>query len=109
MGSSHVMVLPSIEDGFGMVIGQAMAAGCPVFGVRAYRGTRHDYRRSGWLHCSYSAISMCSTIAMQQIAEDPEVGLRLREAAMKRVEELGGWRNYGDRWEKLLKDLTGAV
>jgi glycosyltransferase involved in cell wall biosynthesis len=30
MSQSHVLVLPSIEDGFGMVITQAMACGCPV-------------------------------------------------------------------------------
>ena len=30
MSSSHVIVLPSIEDGFGLVLGQAMACGCPV-------------------------------------------------------------------------------
>jgi alpha-maltose-1-phosphate synthase len=30
MSKSHVLVLPSIEDGFGMVVPQAMACGCPV-------------------------------------------------------------------------------
>jgi len=30
MSRSHLLVLPSIEDGYGMVIPQAMACGCPV-------------------------------------------------------------------------------
>src|SRR5262249_39296909 len=30
MSASHVMVLPSIEDGLGLVLGQAMACGCPI-------------------------------------------------------------------------------
>src|SRR5262249_43571333 len=30
MSASHVLVLPSIEDGLGLVLGQAMACGCPI-------------------------------------------------------------------------------
>ena len=30
MSTSHVMVLPSIEEGLALVQGQAMACGCPV-------------------------------------------------------------------------------
>ena len=34
MSRSHVMVLPSIQDGFGLVLAQALACGCPVIGTR---------------------------------------------------------------------------
>jgi starch synthase len=34
MSRSHVLVLPSIQDGFGMVMSQAMACGCPVIASR---------------------------------------------------------------------------
>ncbi len=30
LGSSHVLVLPSVEDGFGLVVPQAMACACPI-------------------------------------------------------------------------------
>jgi hypothetical protein len=33
----------------------------------------------------------------------------MREAALKRVQSMGGWKEYGDRWEKLLKTLTGSL
>ena len=108
MGSSNVMVLPSIEDGFGMVIGQAMAAGCPVL-VSEHTGGPDMITDGvdGFIVPIRDIDALCER--MQQIADDPALGLRLREAAMKRVKELGGWRTYGDRWEKLLMDLTGAA
>ena len=108
MGSSNVMVLPSIEDGFGMVIGQAMAAGCPVL-VSEHTGGP-DMITDG-VDGFIVPIRDIQALhdRMQQIAEDSELGLRLREAALKRVKELGGWRNYGDKWESLLKGLTGTL
>ena len=34
MSRSHVMVLPSIEEGLALVQAQALACGCPVIGTR---------------------------------------------------------------------------
>ena len=108
MGSSHVMVLPSIEDGFGMVIGQAMASGCPVI-VSDNTGGPDIITdgQDGFIVPIRDAATLRDR--MQQIADDPDLGSRLREAGMERVKQLGGWRTYGDRWETLLKELTGAA
>ena len=105
MGSSNIMVLPSIEDGFGMVIGQAMAAGCPVM-VSEHTGGPDMITNGvdGFIVPIRDVDAMRDR--MQQIADDPALAQRLREAAMERVKELGGWRTYGDQWEKLLMDLT---
>jgi hypothetical protein len=31
---------------------------------------------------------------------------RMSEAALQRVRKIGGWDEYGDRWEALLKSLV---
>jgi hypothetical protein len=45
---------------------------------------------------------------MQRLADDPELQRRMSEAALARVQHLGGWRQYGDQWESLLRQLTHA-
>lgn len=105
MGSSHVMVLPSIEDGFGMVIGQAMASGCPVLVSENTGGPDMITDGSdGFIVPIRDATALRDR--MQQIADDSDLRERLRDAGMERVKDIGGWRNYGDRWERLLLDLT---
>jgi hypothetical protein len=32
----------------------------------------------------------------------------MRLASLERVEQLGGWNEYGNRWDGLLHDLTGC-
>jgi starch synthase len=34
--------------------------------------------------------------------------LKMSEAALRRVSTLGGWEDYGDRWETLLKALIAS-
>jgi alpha-maltose-1-phosphate synthase len=46
---------------------------------------------------------------MQQIADDTNLRQRMREASLKRVTVLGGWRDYGDRWEQLLRTLVTGL
>jgi glycosyltransferase involved in cell wall biosynthesis len=45
---------------------------------------------------------------MQRLADDPALQRSLRDAALRRVQHIGGWRNYGDRWERLLTSLLNA-
>jgi starch synthase len=44
---------------------------------------------------------------MQELADDPALQSRMSEAALQRVSKIGGWNEYGDRWESLLHNLTG--
>jgi hypothetical protein len=45
---------------------------------------------------------------MQRLADDPDLQRRMSEAGLARVKLLGGWRHYGDMWERLLLQLTQA-
>jgi len=46
---------------------------------------------------------------MQQLADDPALQQRMSEAAILRVQRLGGWQKYGNRWVELLHQLTGKA
>ena len=108
MSRSHVMVLPSIEEGLALVQGQAMACGCPVIATSATGG--EDLFTDG---VEGYIVTVRSTEAlldrMQRFVDDPRLRERMGSAALRRVQSLGGWSTYGTRWEALLRSLTGKV
>jgi alpha-maltose-1-phosphate synthase len=108
MSSSHVLVLPSIEDGFGLVLGQALASGCPVI---ASVNTGGPDMISDGIEGFIVPIrdSKILTERLQCLADNPELQVRMREAGLMRVGNLGGWNSYGDQWETLLLDLTRST
>lgn len=105
MSRSHVLVLPSIEEGLALVQAQAMACGCPVICstntggedlfTDAIEGFIVPIRDPGAL-----------TERMQRLADDPHLQRKMRAAALERVQTICGWKEYGDRWEELLKGLV---
>jgi alpha-maltose-1-phosphate synthase len=105
MGKSHVLVLPSVEDGFGLVMAQAMACGCPVIGSE-HTGAP-DLLTNG-VDGFVVPIRSGAAIAerLQQMADDPLLQQRMSEAAMVRVQSLGGWQEYGSQYVEFLKQLT---
>src|SRR5256885_10308357 len=106
MSRSHVMVLPSIEEGLALVQGQALACGCPVIAATQTGGEDlFSDGVEGFIVPTRDAASL--TDRMQQLADDPALRQRMSEVALQRVRLLGGWKEYGDRWEALLKEVTG--
>lgn len=103
MSTSTVMVLPSIEEGLALVQGQAMACGCPVI-ASTNTGSQDLYTDEieGFIVPIRDPGAL--TQRMQQLAEDPDLRQRMSEAALVRVKSLGGWKDYGDQWEKLLQE-----
>jgi glycosyltransferase involved in cell wall biosynthesis len=106
MSASHLLVLPSIEEGLALVQGQAMACGCPVLATTA-TGAEDLFTdgEQGFIVPDRDVDAL--TQRMQQIADDPTLQRRLSEAALQRVQHLGGWDNYGDKWDTLLHTVTG--
>ena len=45
---------------------------------------------------------------MQLLADDPNLRRAMGAAALRRVQSMGGWKEYGDRWEELLLRLTAG-
>lgn len=107
MSESHVLVLPSIEDGFGLVLSQALACGCPIL---ASTNTGGDDLVTDGAEGFIVPIRDVAALTdrMQRLADDPALQRRMSKAALARVQHLGGWRQYGDLWESLLLRLTQA-
>ncbi|HEX3967630.1 MAG TPA: glycosyltransferase family 4 protein [Edaphobacter sp.] len=106
MSASHLLVLPSIEEGLALVQGQAMACGCPILATSA-TGAEDLFTdgEQGFIIPDRNVEAL--TEKMQQIADDPTLQRRLSQAALLRVKNLGGWDQFGDTWDRLLHQLTG--
>jgi alpha-maltose-1-phosphate synthase len=105
MSASHLLVLPSIEEGLALVQGQAMACGCPVLATTA-TGAEDLFTNGeqGFIVPERDVDALVDR--MQEIADDPTFQRKLSEAAMLRVNTLGGWDQYGETWDRLLHQLT---
>lgn len=104
MSTSHLMVLPSLEEGLALVQSQALACGCPVLCSTNTGG--EDLFTDG-VEGFITPIRDVSALTqrMQQLADDPDLQSKMREAALQRVRTLGGWNDYGNRWESFLTEL----
>ncbi len=94
MSRSHVMVMPSLDEGMALVQGQALACGCPVIATTASGGA--DLLSDGvegFIIPVRDPDALCDR--MQRLAEDPALQQRMSEAALQRVRSLGGW---GSLW-----------
>ncbi len=106
MSRSHVMVMPSLDEGMALVQGQALACGCPIIAT-TNTGAEDLFTEGveGFIVPIRDPAAL--TERMQQLADDPALQRRMSEAALERVHQLGGWQRYGDGWERLLQKLTG--
>jgi alpha-maltose-1-phosphate synthase len=107
MSRSHVMVLPSIEEGLAMVMAQAMASGCPV--VATPNTGAADLFTDGVEGSIVPETDSAALAArLQQLADDPATLARMRASALERVRAIGGWSDYGRRATALYGELSSA-
>ncbi len=101
---SNAFVLPSVQDGFGMVVSQAMACGCPVI-VSRNAGASEIVENgvSGLLFDSGDSAALCEHL--RTLKETPAIGHAFGQNALNTVRGLGGWASYGDRLAGLLSAL----
>ena len=101
------MVLPSIEDGFGMVLAEAMACGCPCISSQHTGGPDlYEHGQAGFIVPIRNSEAI--TRALDQMAQDPTLRERMSQAALSRVQELGGSHTYGENWARLLVEFVGS-
>jgi glycosyltransferase involved in cell wall biosynthesis len=96
MRDASFLVLPSICDGFGLVVAQAMAAGRPVIvteNVGASELVSHG--ANGYIVPIRSPNALAEFIG--NLAFDQERRTAMGTAARKRVEGLGGWPAYAQQ------------
>jgi len=106
MSRSHILALPSVEEGLALVQGQAMACGCPVVATTA-TGAEDLFNdgTEGFIVSDRDTTALCDRL--QRLADDPDLRARMSAAGLQRVKALGGWDDYGDQWDRLLHTLTG--
>jgi glycosyltransferase involved in cell wall biosynthesis len=109
MSTSHVMVLPSIEEGLALVQAQAMASGCPLISSTNTGGEDlFTDNVEGFIVPIRAPEAI--TARLQQLADDAALQQRMREAALARVRRIGGWHQYGEEWMALLdRIVTGST
>ena len=105
MSASHVMVLPSIEEGLALVQAQAMACGCPLISS-LHTGGEDLFQDGveGFLVPIRSPEAIHDRLA--QLAADPHLQQRMSAAAQLRVESFGGWTSYGEKYTSFLQALV---
>jgi glycosyltransferase involved in cell wall biosynthesis len=101
-----VLVLPSIEEGLALVQAQAMACECPVIATDA-TGAEDLFTDGveGFIVADRDVDALASR--MQQLADDSFLRAQMAAAARLRVDSMGGWDEYGRRWDDFLHQLTG--
>jgi len=106
LSRSHVLVLPSIEEGLALVQAQSMACECPVIATRA-TGAEDLFTDGveGFIVDDRDVAALADR--MQRFADDPELRPRMAAAARMRVASIGGWDDYGRRWDDFLHQITG--
>lgn len=106
MSQSHVLALPSVQDGFGMVMAEAMACGCPVI-ASTHTGAADLFTdgREGFIIPvgDSAALSDC----LYRLADDSQLRDVMGAAASYRVRALGGWAQHGAACVALYRELTG--
>jgi alpha-maltose-1-phosphate synthase len=90
-----VLVLPSVEDGFGMVICEAMAAGLPVIASRHTGGPDVIAEgETGFIvpACDVSALATALAI----LADDRDRCVRMGDAAAQTMRQSRSWSHFAD-------------
>lgn len=98
---AHVFALPSVEEGLSMVMGEALACGCPVVAT-SHTGAEDLFSdgREGFIVPIRDPAVLADRL--ERLAQDPVQRARMRDAAVVRVAGLGGWDVYGDGIKNLL-------
>jgi glycosyltransferase involved in cell wall biosynthesis len=97
------MVMPNIEEVLAMVIGEALACGCPVV------DSEHTGGRDFFIVGVESFIVPLHDVdALEQrleaLIQDETRRQRMSEAALRCVAAIGGWDVYSARWAERIKE-----
>lgn len=104
MAQADLFVLPSIQDGFGMVVAEAMACGTPC-AVSDGAGASEIVEEgvAGWVFPAGNAEAL--TAVLEQAAEDRSRLAQMREALAQQRQSLG-WSRYGDDLMSVLEEVA---
>lgn len=104
MSRSHVMVLPSLEEGLAMVQAQAMACACPVI-ASEHTGALDLFTdgEEGFIVPVRNVDLLAQRL--QHLADDPHRRAAMGQHALRRVQSIGGWREYGNQAVHIYREV----
>lgn len=105
MSSSHVLVLPSIEDGFGMVLSQAMACGCPII-CSTNTGGKELLPETDRAFIVPIRDAQAITDKLERFCQEPDLYAKLSKKVQEIVLGLGGWDDYGAKSGAFYREIT---
>ena len=102
--TSDVMVLPSLSDGMGLVIGEALACGCPVIATQNSGAENYfTNNKEGFIIPIRSSNHILDKL--QLLIDNRYLRNKMSNAASLSTKKKNGWDQYGDRWFKKIKSL----
>lgn len=102
--TAKALVLPSIEEGLALVQAQAMACGCPVIATpNTGSETLFTNMKEGLIIDARNTDALVNAFTF--LADNPQVQLEMKAAALDRAQQLGGWRAYAKRVVSLAEQL----
>jgi starch synthase len=98
-----VLVMPSLQDGFGLVMSQAMACGLPVIAT-TNTGAMDLFTdgQEGFIVPIRSSEAIREKILM--LKENRALHSAMSRAALERVRSIGGWNAYGERMLEVYRE-----
>ena len=90
--AATVLLHPSLCEGYGLPMAEAMASGCPV--VASDRSAMPEVLGGAGLVAPIDNIDAMAA-ALRQVVDDPNVGHALRQAGLARAEQLT-WRHFAE-------------
>ena len=107
MSRSHVLALPSVEDGFGLVLNQAMACGCPVIGTENTGAPDLvEDGADGFIVPIRDVDALAERL--QFMADHPIERAAMGARALAKAQGFGGWSAYGANAMAIYEEAAAA-
>ena len=105
MSRSHVLVLPSIQEGFGMVMAQAMACGCPVI-ASSHTGSQDLFTNEQEGFTIPIRDSDALAHRLQQLVDQPALRQAMGQRSLARMQSMSGWGDYGTKAMSIYSEIV---
>ena len=107
MAKADILVLPTLSDGFGMVVTEAMSTGTPVIASRNSCGSDIIINeRNGWLIPIQSEEAICKIL--NKVTQDLSIIQKYGNAAL-RTAKINSWIKYEDHIVRKLTDCINLI
>lgn len=108
MSSSHVLVIPSLEEGLALVQAQALACGCPVIAT-PNSGSENLFTNGveGFIVNPCNVVELVDSF--MKLSDNPSLRETMSQKALLKVKNIGGWSTYGKQIVQVAKEAKGMV